>query len=96
MRSFHHSSLDSPRIAKLLAFLEARGERHKIPRAKGVLQFGERAEGQAEPEVTPTEARFDFTTMQIGHGPPQIAVKVSAPADSSAISKVTSPACSPR
>ena len=26
MRTFHHSTLDSPRIKKLLAFLEARGE----------------------------------------------------------------------
>ena len=88
---------DRHQIARAQApTLEPRRQSHKITRAKGVLEFGERAKRETEPEVATPETRLNFTTMQIGHGPPQIAVKVSAPADSSASSKVTSPACSPR
>ena len=88
---------DRHQIARAQApTFEPRSKRNKIARPEGVLEFGQRAKREAEPEVTPPEARLYFTTMQIRHEPPQIAVKVSAPADSSASSKVTSPAWSPR
>ena len=58
--------------------------------AEGVLEFGERAEGEHEAALDAAERGGDLAAMTVRSH--QIAVKTSAPADSSDISNVTSPA----
>src|SRR5262249_3422598 len=79
---------------------KARCEPAEIVDGKGGLQFRQRAERQAENAPFTIDLGLDLAATAIGADagaghPHHSAPKLMAPADSSAISKVTSPLCAP-
>src|SRR5690606_32756004 len=75
-------------------FLETLGEGEHVRVAQCVFEFGERTERQAKAIGLAVENGFNLSTMRIDHAH-YSGVKVSSPADSSEISKASSPSCWP-
>lgn len=80
---------DHDQIARPQPLREPRAEIHKRGGIKTCLDLGERAEREPQRPVPAGEPDGHIAAMSVRHG--QIAVKVSAPALSSARSNVTSP-----
>ena len=79
--------------ARQAARTEALRESHEILDAECLLQFGESTERQTKGVAFVAQLQGDLTAPFVRHDDnPHRATKVRAPADSKAISKVTSPA----